>query len=176
MVLVAFPATTFAQSVEQIIRPIPYPWPIPPVQVINVTPGNPVELSRCGNLEVKGRGLARFENFNGSIQASVVGKLAVKKEDVSSLTFNGFNRKTERGNYIVYSGRGTVSGTSQDTDLIVLAKAKIESKGCGTIHLKWRWEGTFQPFWRIYPLPEPEPIPLPLPVELMDFEAETLSN
>ncbi len=166
----AFPLSTFAQSAEAIIRPIPYPWP--PVRIINVTPGNPLELNSCGKLEVKGRGWARIENFNGGVEIAVKGKLAVKKEDLGSVNINGFNRKHVRGNYIVYSGRGTAAGNGQDLDIIVFGKAKVQSKGCGSTYLKGHWGGTYQRFWIAYP--EPKPIPLPLPIELQELGVEVL--
>jgi len=167
-----FPFSAFAQNVEPIARPIPYPWP--PVRIINVTPGHPLELNSCGKLVVNGRGWARIENFNGSVGISVKGKLAVKKEDLGSVNISGFNRKHERGSYVVYSGRGTASGNGQDLDLVVFGKAKVQSKGCGSTNLKGHWEGTYQRFWVIYP--EPKPIPLPLPIELTEFEAQALAE
>lgn len=172
-VAAAFPLGTFAQEIEPIVRPIPYPTPLPIIRVINVTPGNPLDLNSCGKLEVKGRGWGRIENFNGGVEVSVKGKLAVKEEDLGSVNIQGFNSKHRRGAYIVFHGRGTASGNSQDLDLIVLGKSKIESKGCGETHLKGHFEGSFQRFWFIYPLPEPQP--LPLPVELQELEAEALS-
>src|SRR3989344_8626982 len=94
-----FPLSTFAQTVESSIVPFPEPSPRPLIRLIDVTPGNPFELTSCGKLEVKGRGLARLENFNGSAEIFVQGKLAVKKEDLSSVKTQGFRNKHRRGNY-----------------------------------------------------------------------------
>lgn len=172
----AFPLGALAQS-ELSTRPIPYPLPWPPTRIINVTPNNPLDLNSCGRLEVKGRGLARIENFNGTANVSVKGKLAIKKEDLGDVKVTGFNHKHRRGEYIVYSGRGSAHGSSTDIDLVAFGTGKVESKGCGEISLKGTWNGTFQPSLIYQPIPEPPyPWPQPLPADLVELETETLAN
>ncbi len=174
----AFPLGALAQNTDIIAKPILYPNPQPPILLVDVTPRNPFDLFSCGKLEVKGRGTARVEDFNGSVEVSVNGRLAVKEEDLGSVKISGFNQKHRRGVYIVFKGRGSLSGNGSDLDLVVLGKGKVESKGCGETHLRGHWQGSFQRFWRVIPLPEPYPWPrpLPLPVELQEFESEALAG
>src|SRR3989344_4809940 len=160
----AFPAATLAQSGQPSIVPFPEPNPRPLIRLIDVTPGHPFEITSCGKLEVKGRGLARLENLNGSAEIAVLGKFAVKKEDLNSVKTQGFRSKHRRGNYIVFSGRGTASASGQDLDLVVFGTAKVESKGCGSTLLKGHWQGSFQPLLVTYPYPRPIPLPTPLPI------------
>src|SRR3972149_11049863 len=90
------PVSALAANPNLSIRPIPYPS----VRIINVTPGNPLHLGACGKLEVGGRGWVRYENFNGGVEISVRGALAVKEDHLVTLNNHGFNWKHQRGSYI----------------------------------------------------------------------------
>ena len=102
------------------------------------TPGHPITLEGQGSLSAHGRGKINYHVNDGQVTVnSGHGVVAVKGNP--TVTAKGFGGTRQIGEWTYYFGRGKLTATGSNYDLLFWDKGQTKATGSGTVTFRGYW-------------------------------------